>query len=646
MTFQVRCLSIYSHDGRRRDVSFEPGKLNIITGRSETGKSTLVRIINYCLGAGTYRIPVDVIHDSCSWFSVLFEKPESSVFVARPRLPAGQKSHSAACVVVGATEPLAPKELVVNANTDVILETLGSFAGIGDIQTTPEEGRTTEPIQPSIKHARDLILQPQSVLASEKHILYGTDDYWQQLHLRDCMPYFLGVVGEDISQKRARMRDLRREVKLLEMREQRMASFSDRVVQEASALLSNAKDAGMDSLPTEVQDAEESLALVRQIADWVETEDSFSSLEGDELVTLRDELSGIEREIESAAGQLDSAQAFAIRASTFADEGARQDSRVKLVSIFGEHSSDPTCPLCDSKIDGENEVLARVAESSKRLSAQLNVAERQRPRLAKYLDDLRTEISKRQRKAEQMKRAIYAIIESRNVLRERREATFRRARVSGQASAVLASLETDAVAATDGPQKRKLLRELKQLESSYDDDAIAEKMKAAETVISSDVSQYAKSMKLAQADTPLVFDLKELSLKFVIGLQTVSLERIGAQKNWVGYHIAVVLALHNWFAKNSSPIPGFAVIDQVSQPFFSNESLSNPEHGVEDLVDEDREQVLRMIKQLYDFCNDESRDRQMILTEHIESNESWFADSVVETWRRGEALVPRDWPRQ
>tara|TARA_R110002073_G_scaffold35970_8_gene104864 strand:+ start:5271 stop:6920 length:1650 start_codon:yes stop_codon:yes gene_type:complete len=549
-------------------------------------------------------------------------------------------------VVVGATEPLAPKELVVNANTDVILETLGSFAGIGDIQTTPEEGRTTEPIQPSIKHARDLILQPQSVLASEKHILYGTDDYWQQLHLRDCMPYFLGVVGEDISQKRARMRDLRREVKLLEMREQRMASFSDRVVQEASALLSNAKDAGMDSLPTEVQDAEESLALVRQIADWVETEDSFSSLEGDELVTLRDELSGIEREIESAAGQLDSAQAFAIRASTFADEGARQDSRVKLVSIFGEHSSDPTCPLCDSKIDGENEVLARVAESSKRLSAQLNVAERQRPRLAKYLDDLRTEISKRQRKAEQMKRAIYAIIESRNVLRERREATFRRARVSGQASAVLASLETDAVAATDGPQKRKLLRELKQLESSYDDDAIAEKMKAAETVISSDVSQYAKSMKLAQADTPLVFDLKELSLKFVIGLQTVSLERIGAQKNWVGYHIAVVLALHNWFAKNSSPIPGFAVIDQVSQPFFSNESLSNPEHGVEDLVDEDREQVLRMIKQLYDFCNDESRDRQMILTEHIESNESWFADSVVETWRRGEALVPRDWPRQ
>lgn len=646
MTFQVRCVSIYSHDGRRRDVPFEPGKLNIITGSSETGKSTVVRIINYCLGAGTYRIPVDVIHDSCSWFSVLFEKPGSSVFIARPRLPEGQKSHSAACVVVGAAEPLAPSDLVVNANTDFILEKLGSFAGIGDIQTAPEEGRTTEPIQPSIKHARDLVLQPQSVLASEKHILYGTDDYWQQLHLRDCMPYFLGVVGEDISQKRTRMRELRREVKLMEMHEQRMSSFSDRVIQETSALLSNAIDAGMTSLPSSVQNAEEAIELVRQIADWVETEESCSAIEGDELTRLRDQLVDIEAEINSAKGQLESAQAFAIRASTFADEGARQDSRVKLISVFGNHSSSPACPLCDTRVDAEKDVLDKIIASSKRLTDQLSVAERQRPRLAKYLEELRGEIAERQRKSEQLKRSVYAIIESRNVLRERREASFRRARVSGHASAVLASLKTDAKAATDGPKKRKLMRELKKLEEMFADDAIAEKMKAAETVISSNVTKYAMSMSLAQADTPLVFDLQELTLKFAIGLQTVSLDRIGAQKNWVGYHIAVILALHDWFGKNRSPIPGFAVIDQVSQPFFSNESLSNPERGADDLVDEDREQVLRMIKELREFCDDETRGRQIILTEHISSNEPWFMDSVVETWRRGVALVPNDWPRK
>ena len=38
--------------GQRRDVSIEPGVLNIITGASGTGKSTLIKAIDYCLGSG------------------------------------------------------------------------------------------------------------------------------------------------------------------------------------------------------------------------------------------------------------------------------------------------------------------------------------------------------------------------------------------------------------------------------------------------------------------------------------------------------------------------------------------------------------------------------------------------------------------
>ena len=34
-----------------RIVHFEPGKINIITGESGTGKSTLTWIIDYCLGS-------------------------------------------------------------------------------------------------------------------------------------------------------------------------------------------------------------------------------------------------------------------------------------------------------------------------------------------------------------------------------------------------------------------------------------------------------------------------------------------------------------------------------------------------------------------------------------------------------------------
>src|SRR5262245_22406068 len=38
MILQLRSISIYSHDGQRRDVKFTLGGLNIVTGASQTGK--------------------------------------------------------------------------------------------------------------------------------------------------------------------------------------------------------------------------------------------------------------------------------------------------------------------------------------------------------------------------------------------------------------------------------------------------------------------------------------------------------------------------------------------------------------------------------------------------------------------------------
>lgn len=647
MSFQIRSLSIYSHDEQRRDVNFKLGALNIVTGRSETGKSTLLRIIDYCLGGTTYRIPVDVIHDSCSWFGVLFTKRGKNVFVARPRLPDGQKSHTNACLLHGISEPPDFNELCFNSNVDGVVDALSSLAGIGDIETAPEAGRTTDPIRPSIKHARDYLLQPQSVLASDVQLLFGTEDYYEKLHLRDCTPYFLGVVGEDFSQQRERLRQIRHELKVLQGKEDRAASRSFRVVQDASALRSDALDAGMQVSNHGDLDAESAVQIVEEISAWTETEEAAVGEDGEELQRLRSELSEKQEQFENAQSQLESAEAFSVRASGFADEGARQDSRTKLVSIFGDQVSASICPVCESTLERENEVIRQVVESSRRLREQLNAAERQRPRLSKYLQERRAECEDLRRQIEILKRSVFTIISTRQAIQEMERAALRRARISGRAAEMLATLRTDAMASSEGPRKRKLERELKELASEFDDDAIAERMRAAETSISAAVSRYAKAMNLAQSDIPLTFDLKELLLRFTIGLQTVTLERIGAQKNWVGYHLAAVLALQEWFSKNDRPVPRFSIFDQVSQPFFSNESQEDPDRTEADLVDEDRKQVLLMIRQLYDFCVEMKGDSQIILTEHISSNQEWFTNSVVdEVWRNGKALVPPDWPRE
>lgn len=46
MTMQLAGIAIYSIDGERRDVRFDLGCLNVVTGAAKTGKSALLSIVD------------------------------------------------------------------------------------------------------------------------------------------------------------------------------------------------------------------------------------------------------------------------------------------------------------------------------------------------------------------------------------------------------------------------------------------------------------------------------------------------------------------------------------------------------------------------------------------------------------------------
>ena len=49
MRWNISNIFFLSASGQRREVEFEPGVMNIITGASGTGKSALIKAIGYCL---------------------------------------------------------------------------------------------------------------------------------------------------------------------------------------------------------------------------------------------------------------------------------------------------------------------------------------------------------------------------------------------------------------------------------------------------------------------------------------------------------------------------------------------------------------------------------------------------------------------
>ena len=68
MSFSICAIVIYGHTGAMRIVPFRSNGLNIITGKSKTGKSAIIDIVDYCLGRGSYNVAEGAIRKKVAWF--------------------------------------------------------------------------------------------------------------------------------------------------------------------------------------------------------------------------------------------------------------------------------------------------------------------------------------------------------------------------------------------------------------------------------------------------------------------------------------------------------------------------------------------------------------------------------------------------
>src|SRR5215467_14430780 len=90
--FKLRKLVLWRRiDAPPRVLDFRPGVVNVISGASKTGKSAVIPIIDYCLGADKCAIPVGVIRENCSWFGIVVNTIEGQKLFAR-REPGDQQS--------------------------------------------------------------------------------------------------------------------------------------------------------------------------------------------------------------------------------------------------------------------------------------------------------------------------------------------------------------------------------------------------------------------------------------------------------------------------------------------------------------------------------------------------------------------------
>ena len=306
---KIKSIHIYSYDSQRRDLQFKVDGLNVITGRSSTGKSALSEIIEYCMGQSTFNVPEGVIRDKVAWFAVIYQFPQEQVLIAKPTPTAGGTSCSMAMQRRGA-QLAAPEfeELVVNTDDDSVVALLSRLLGIPENRTDVAIEHSRESYNANIKHTYYYLFQKQGLVANKDQLLYRQNEAFQPQAIRDTLPILLGITSNDRYELEAKLRASQRELKLnAKLLEQARDAID-------AARLFSKKASGFESEAAEQKDR---LATIKALPknpqtgewQWPFCEKNLS-LESPVAKVLLNELATLDAEMSIVAGQRPKLEAY------------------------------------------------------------------------------------------------------------------------------------------------------------------------------------------------------------------------------------------------------------------------------------------------------------------------------------------------
>jgi hypothetical protein len=201
-----------------------------------------------------------------------------------------------------------------------------------------------------------------------------------------------------------------------------------------------------------------------------------------------------------------------------------------------------------------------------------------------------------------------------------------------------------------GRELEDLRRQIAQLRRTLDPAERERRLGLARARITENIRHYASRMQLERANEDIELRTKELALVFkdVQKKREDFLWEIGSGENWMGYHIATALALHQYFLTLPwSPVPTFLVIDQPSQVYFPagfEQSRSQSLQGVES---HEVRATRRIFETLADGLRRMNYKVQIIVTEHADESTLGGIPTVdiIQNWHAEDAdyIVPRSW---
>jgi DNA repair ATPase RecN len=634
-------IGIIDKQDNKHPVNFKKG-LNVVTGKSSTGKSALIEIFDYCFGSGDNTIPKGVITDSAAIYYVAFAVNEQEMVIARdPEL--STKAFFRRVEVFNSDEI---QRDYFNSNYFRPLDEFkkhlrGFFLDIDDVDESlaakANRRFNAKAATPSIRSFSSFILQHQNLVANKHALFYRFDEKEKRDQAINHTKIFLGLVDQKYFHLSQEYERFSGEMNRLKRQKDANNRATDNYKQKVGPVLSQlyammgfeGEPLSLQTVLRNPQDAQDQLdkiivpEKINHNSDAVTQRYNRLKLERSQKTT---ELRKLQRQSASINKHIQEEERFVDNISQF--------NSPKHV-----HISASVCPFCHTEKESLRESAEKLQQAITKVSGNLAQARPMKAQFESSLVDVKRNIEVFDKELTALNQQITEIEKTEKQLAEHKSLYES---VLMQKAKLFALLDTLNMA--DDVELEKQIKELNKHLKAINKDLkqydVRKGLESAAEKVNEYMAEIGSQFEFEASYKPInlhfsfeTFDLYHLTPED----EKIYLRSMGSGANWLYSHVTLFLALHKYFAElgDKCSIPSILFFDQPTQVYFPNFKRDNSDSfeeqkgqealqrlETERVVDEDIKAVENLFSQLSIYCEEVEKNNgfcpQIIITDHAD----------------------------
>jgi hypothetical protein len=642
MKAYVRHIGVIDHNDIVHAVTFKPG-INVVTGKSSTGKSALIEIFDFCFGSSSFTVPEGVITDSADIYFTIIRLQEIDLVLARQRdsKKAFIKPERDLSQIKEAT---ALKRAYFKEDYFIPLSEFKKTLGLefGLRITDAEENLSDREYRrynkklpsPSIRSFTSFMLQHQNLIANKHAIFYRFDEDEKRKQVIEHFKVFVGFADQNYFIKNQELNELKARQKSIEIQIPRVATLKEKAAISLQSAMNQYLSISGNSLKisnvfSAVMNPQVALDCIREMPV------SVISL-SDEHVKIKQDAERERRKLVADLRKCQQKLASIHSSIDFAKDYIAETSQISVPEDAELHAS--KCPFCNTHHSLVEQEANKLDEAIIWLNQELG---RSKYLLESYEEqEMKTkqELTKLRSAVELVDKNIASVDKQIEELAKYKTQHELALKAKLQAEIVLEQLleKPDKELAEQLENIKKKITELTHfLRQSYD---VEKKLIEGEREICSIMADLGARFEFETSFQPinLRFSLETFDLWHAVDERKVFLRSMGSGANWLYCHLTLFLALHRYFCRLSDHclIPSILFLDQPSQVYFPSILDTEREFSPQKIADkegnfrkrpadDDLKAVTNLYSQLVKFCeetlNETGIEPQIIVTDHADN---------------------------